>query len=668
MPASYNTLNNHQAIPEEQSGYELAPIAAKGFWSIVSPAGVATNLNSLGVQVYGFTGAGMPPIENILTPMGILGGSILQQTVARSRSIVLACIAQRQYLDQVQRIKQSIISIVAPSNSSRTAKAIKLRFQLVDSCGVATGVPLEVPVIYVGDLTGNTANLYQDRFALQFMELVPPSITELTDTNVDLNLVGSVPQTQGVLYRSAPGDGSWTTLSGTNLAPSSLLYDSTGDLWVAAGVNSGPSTRIGNRSGTVNQAVSYVPTPANSAVYTLIQSGYYIYAGGFFTSPQSYIMRYNMNTSSWGTVGSGLNGLVTALVADNDGNIYAGTNLAGGAGGFTTVSGGFAKFNITTNTWSAPGTGLSAGGSITKMVRGKDGWLYIIGSFTSFNGVAAVNMVKYDPASNTTVALITAFSGVALYDLAVMPDGRIVVVGNFTSINSMPIFRCVAIWNGTQWQTLGSAPYNLGLDNRVDCVCVDQSNGDIYLFGSFTGLYTSVGSPPYVITQHAVKFTGSIFLPLALYASGNPQVCALRQSDKELAVGFANSLTAISVDGTLTVNYAGTADVVPQITISGPGSLYSITNFSTKKVIYFSSLVVQDGETLTLTLDPIVGVSLVSNYRGSLLGKIMPGSDVNSFALLPGTNYLNAYMLNKTSNSRVRLTYRNTHWSFDAGA
>jgi hypothetical protein len=39
---------------------------------------------------------------------------------------------------------------------------------------------MEVPVLYVGDLTGNTTQLYQDRFDLQFMEYNPPSIKELT--------------------------------------------------------------------------------------------------------------------------------------------------------------------------------------------------------------------------------------------------------------------------------------------------------------------------------------------------------------------------------------------------------------------------------------------------------------------------------------------------------
>ncbi len=215
MPLIGEANNNNgakfQLIPSEQTGYELAPIANKGLWSIVSPLGVVTNLNTLGIQVLAYTGAGMPPIENITTPFGILGGAVYQRTVVRPRHIVLVCVVQGLSLSQIQRVKAALINQIAPYNSSQAAKAIKLRYQLADYCGNAIGTALEAPVIYSGDLTGNTTNLHQDRFSLQFVELAPPGIVELGTIQPILNLP-AVNTIRGVQYRAA-STGIWVNIS-----------------------------------------------------------------------------------------------------------------------------------------------------------------------------------------------------------------------------------------------------------------------------------------------------------------------------------------------------------------------------------------------------------------------------------------------------------------------
>jgi hypothetical protein len=120
MPVEATYRNLHSGIPGEVSGYELSPGTGKGLWSIVSPLGVVTNLNDLGLQVTAYTGAGMPPVENIRTPFGVLGGSYLQRTVTRPRTIVLSCVAQGLTLGVVQRIKNAIIAQIAPYNSLST--------------------------------------------------------------------------------------------------------------------------------------------------------------------------------------------------------------------------------------------------------------------------------------------------------------------------------------------------------------------------------------------------------------------------------------------------------------------------------------------------------------------------------------------------------------------
>jgi hypothetical protein len=76
LPYDYKQLPSLEMATSGFEGYELAPVT--GLFSIVSPTGVVTNLNDLSTKVLAYLGAGMPPIENITTPLGVLGGSYVQ--------------------------------------------------------------------------------------------------------------------------------------------------------------------------------------------------------------------------------------------------------------------------------------------------------------------------------------------------------------------------------------------------------------------------------------------------------------------------------------------------------------------------------------------------------------------------------------------------------------
>lgn len=647
MPVEYIASNLHRIIPDPSTGYELAPVTGKGLWSIVSPDGIVTNLNTLGIEVLAYTGAGMPPIENITTPFGILGGSVYQRTVVRSRQIILVCAVQGQALGQIQRIKQGIINQVAPYNSVQAARQLKLRYQLVNYCGDLIGTTLEVPVIYDGDLTGSVTNLYQDRFSLVFTELAPPGVVELATIQPSLAYYTALGTINGVQYRTSAGV--WTILTASqSYGPvNAMLYDASGDLWWGG---SNTVARVATRSGSVSQVVSFVATPASTVVAALAQAANGdMYVGGNFTSPQNYIMKYSGGVFS--AVGATINGIVYALCSDNAGNLYAG-------GAFTAPVGGFGKWNGTT--WATLGAGAAGiGALIYRIIKGLDGNLIISGDFTSFNGVSANNIAKYNVTTGVTTALGSGLNGVVRWTEN-LPDGRVIAVGDFTLSGPITV-NYAAIWNGAGWSPLGGT----GLNNTVQSVTVDQSTGDIYLFGQFTALTNTA----YPITPTAVKYNGSLFLPIDLYTSNAVFRSAFRASDKELAVG-ENSSFPVFVGGQTALNYTGTADVIPQIKLTGPGQVYTITNYTTKKAIYFKDLYLQAGETATLTIGGIGGVSFVSSFANpaNILGKILPGSDITSFGLRPGTNNITCFMTGTTGASKIELIYQNTHYSFEAGA
>lgn len=628
MPVEAGFRKIHSAIPGAVEGYELAPGTGKGFWSIVSPTGTVTNLNDLGLQVLAYAGGGMPPVENVSTQLGVLGGSYLQRTVIRPRTIILTCIAQGFNLGQIQRIKSQIIAQVAPYNSLNTSKAIKLRYQLTNYCGDATGTTLEVAVTYAGDLTGQTTNLYQDRFDLQFVEFNPPSIKELTVSQPSLSYNTTRTSTTGVRYRTASGD--WKFISFAN--PYVVHYDLTGELWY------GNNTTVTNRSASVSQAIN------NYASAIAHDQNNVVYVGGSFTSPQNYIMKYS--SGSWSAVGATINGPVYHMAFDNSGNLYA-------AGSFSTPAGSIGKYNG--STWSSLGTGTN--GLVFDIIKGLDGYIYIAGGFTTANGVACNNIAKY---TGSTFVPLGAGTNGTIYALALLPDGRIVAAGAFSTAGGISCSG-VAVWNGTQWQ-----PLNGGLAGTVVDIVANPLNGDIYANGLFLASSAGVSIPRFG------KYTGSVWVPQDA-SSPVPtdflfSALDIRASDGELALLSDISAGTFSNGVLNTISYTGTADVTPQIKFTGPGILWAITNYRTGKSIYFNNYTMLAGETATFSFDPLNGISFVSSFYGNVVNRLLPGSDISAFSLLPGDNYIVPYITSATGATKCELIYQNTHFSFEAGA
>lgn len=641
MPYDFSPVRDrHTAIPGAVEGYELAPRTGKGLWSIVSPTGTVTNLNTLGLQVLAYTGAGMPPVENITTQLGVLGGSYLQRTVSRPRTIVLSCIAQGLTFAQVQQIKNKIIVQVAPYNSLQTSKVLKLRYQLVNYCGDLIGTALEVGVTYAGDLTGSSTNLYQDRFDLQFVEFAPPGIKELTTIQPSLSFNTTRTSTQGVRYKSATtGEWKFISLSG----PRAVYYDLNGELWY------GSSTTVTNRSASTSQAV-------NGAVNSIVSDqNNIIFVGGAFTTPQPYIMAYS--GGSWGALfllsGTPINGIVRGMAFDNAGALYL-------VGDFTTPQSGFAKYNYGTYGSSGSwGTTLPISGGVgNAIVRGLDGNMYIA---TSNNSIR-----KWDVAAGTLTIIGT--TNVAPSSLAVLPDGRIVAGGSFSTITGITGGAIsavgVAVYNYSSWQPLGNG---LGPSGSISVtgLAVNKITGDLYA----TGYFYQSGSTS--LPFGFARFNGSNWVPGDItntYASINRGAIATRSSDGEIALisDFANQDLSNSTLNTLT--YTGTADVFPQIKFTGPGVLWDITNYTTGKTLYFNNYTMLTGETALYTHDPAGGITFTSSFFGNILGKILPGSDTTSFSLVPGTNYILPYITGGAGATKVELIYQNTHWSFEAGA
>jgi len=439
-----------------------------------------------------------------------------------------------------------------------------------------------------------------------------------------------------------------------------------------------------------------------------------IYVGGDFVgfggvTGADYIAYWNGST--WNKVGasSDINAKVKGLLFDPGGNLYV-------IGQFTDA-GGVANADYIAywngSSWSAVGNPNSGGASITQMVRGaldSSGNLYIVGQFSNLAGVAGtVNLAKWDGSSWGSIGTV---AGGVVQTIIIDPVDTIYVGGAFTSIDSVSNTTKVAYYDGSIWNPLGP-----GLNDTVWNLGLNTAN-ELYVAGEFTetadssvslsrvgiwdgsawqalgsgvrsgveiaseiivtpvesiivgGTFTSAGGSS--LPDRIAKWTGSQWEALDIDLPGAPYIYALMSKTRltskyDIYIGFTTTGTAtVSGASTTTITNNGSAPVSPTIKIKRIGGtsamLETIRNETTGRQLLFD-LAILDGE--TVTIDTQAG-TVTSDFRGDLIDKMLPSSDFQDWALLPGDNAVYTYVSTAGSPTiTATMQWRECYWSVD---
>ena len=247
---------------------------------------------------------------------------------------------------------------------------------------------------------------------------------------------------------------------------------------------------------------SFSPGPGASApVYalaeTFINGARELYVGGAFSTfggtgnACPNLARIN-NSGAFDpafATGSGPNGPVYALAVYPASSPWAGDLLIGGA--FTNVNGfnlgNFARLNQNGSVDTNFDLNLGANGTVDAIAIQTDGRILIGGNFTSVNGVN----LNYVARLNSDGSLDTNFvAGVGVgangmvQGIAVQADNRIVVVGQFTQANGVTrngITRLLP--NGAVDTTIN---FGAGANGAVDAVVIQPANQWLVIGGAFT--------------------------------------------------------------------------------------------------------------------------------------------------------------------------------------
>ena len=210
-----------------------------------------------------------------------------------------------------------------------------------------------------------------------------------------------------------------------------------------------------------------------------------ILIGGSFTSVNGVARKRIARLNPDGTLDTGfnpdVNNNVASLVLQQDGKV-----LLGGA--FTTVNGASRNRLARLNTDGSLDTGFNpaADNLVAVLALQPDGKILVGGWFAAINGETRNNIARLNPGGSLDSAFDPNANG-AVGSIAVQPDGKIVLGGAFTILTPGSIVLTrnrIARLNGN-----GSVDrdFEPDVDNIVHCLVI-QPDGKIILGGDFTSI------------------------------------------------------------------------------------------------------------------------------------------------------------------------------------
>jgi len=366
-----------------------------------------------------------------------------------------------------------------------------------------------------------------------------------------------------------------------------------------------------------------------------------IYLGGDFTNwdgdgDSDYIVLYDPSTQTYSPLLAGGTQGVLAMAVDNvDGSLYFGGDFTNWAGVGTMDYIG--KYNATTSGWEDITAAGACDGNVNALAVAPNGTVYAGGNFANIGGVACAYIAMWD---GTIWSAMGAGMDRAVDAIAIAPDGTVYAGGSFTEAGGVSALG-VAKWDGAAWTALGDGLS--GDANWVRSLKV-ADNGDLLACGSFD---RSGDTALYNIARwngHTWSTVGGNLSLARVDGIGLGFYDPVIPSDYDIYVGMIQSGT-LEHAGLTTVTNNGTATAFPRFTFERNGgtaaTLLTIRNETTGLEMLFN-LSLLDGEKITVDLTP-GNKTIQSNWRGNVIGSLLPNSDFANFALMPGENRITCY-------------------------
>jgi uncharacterized delta-60 repeat protein len=353
-----------------------------------------------------------------------------------------------------------------------------------------------------------------------------------------------------------------------------------GSLTTFNNTNSGFVFRL-NSDGTMDtsfiSALGSGAAGTNALTLTVaIQTDGKILIGGTFTSFGGVAVNRIVRLNSDGTRDNlffnsftGFSDNILSLGIQSDGNIVVGGQFLLFYGSSEITLNNLARLNSngTLDTAFKTNNGTGPNGAINVIAVQSDNKILIGGSsgFTTFNGTT-VNRIARLNSNGTLDTTFTANTGTAandvVQDIAIQPDGKIIIVGGFTTFNGTTVNRIARINSNGTLDTAFTANTGTGFNSATNSVTI-QSDGKIVIGGgSFVTTFNGVTVNRIVrLNSDGTRDTAfTTNTGTAFNLDESVQDIAIQSDGKIILVGYFTSFNGATARRIVRLNSDGTRD------------------------------------------------------------------------------------------------------------
>jgi len=262
-------------------------------------------------------------------------------------------------------------------------------------------------------------------------------------------------------------------------------------------------------------------------------------------------------------------------------------------------------------------------GSISDIEIGKKGEIYICGSIGTVNYsadavdpmVPSFNAAYFNGSQwyNLVSAILPVDPATTINDMAIAPNGDVVVIGKFTSIGGVAAVN-IARWNGATWTAFGTGLNDVGLHVEV------APNGDVYAGGKF---HTAGG----ITSYHVARWDGSSWHKMGARAGMNDEVysltisldgttvyvCGIFTDQRNLSGNALLRIAKYTVSSdTFSAMGDGFNNTVRDVVISPSNYIYACGDFSLSGIAHMHYIGKWNGSTWEQLGDGLTGGNVIS--------------------------------------------------------
>lgn len=437
-------------------------------------------------------------------------------------------------------------------------------------------------------------------------------------------------------------DATFNSGSGPSSSPVCMLLQPDGK-FVLGGIFSRYNGTLVNRmvrvnaNGTIDNSFSVGTGPDNTINALALQpDGKFVVVGDFTSingGARNRIARLQADGSLDNSlVGAGLNGSAVAVAREAGGALLVGGDFSASG---TTFRNRLLRLQADGSLDAAYGPVTGANANVWAMAVQPDDKILVGGEFISLNNTSLYRIARLndDGSIDNSFNVGTGANG-TVRSIKVLPNGKLLVGGVFTTYNGTTVNYLVRL--NADGSIDNSFSTGAGFNGSVVTIAV-QPDGKILVGGAFTAFNGSTRNR--IVRLNA---DGSLDASFDAGTGYNADVLALvlQPDGKVLVAGFFSSYNGTSVTQAMRLNANGSIDFSFTASIQGASNVYALALQADGKVLAGGSFLSSNGTLLSLTRRFNPDGSLDNTYsespalRGTVVtlalqpdGKVLLGGD-----------------------------------------